>query len=410
MKKSKRTKRKSSLEKGRSKRRATGDGLMKRVRISKKRAKGLGKNVLKPGLDIPMYRPGDGGHIIDIIPYITGKNDPVLSKGKDNYTYEYYCHRNVGIGDLWFICLAQTYGKPCPICEHRDKLREKGASKKTFKPLFPQRRNMYNVVSYDRGEERKGVQLWDVPWFYSEKHIQAIAIKTDRRGREKETNFAHSEKGKSIQFTIEPPKGKEDYASYEGWSFEDRDYVIKNSTLDGAHVIDQIVYVPSYKELKEAYWKGKSHTKDDDDSDMDEKFQELMDEVEDLEEMEDLEEFIEENELQIKVKKSDDEDDVKEKIKEALEEQYSYEDIDDDDDDDFDDDDDDDDFDDDDDDDDDDEPKMSKKDIKALKKKIGKMNEKQIQRYIKKEDIDVDTDDADDLEDLREMVLDSLGI
>jgi hypothetical protein len=393
-------KKKGSLARSRERRRVRGDGLSKRIKLGKARASGFGKNIIKGGLDIPLWRPRDGSHIIDIIPYVVGKKDPDLDKGEENYTYEYFVHTNVGPNNAWFLCPAQTYGEACPVCEHRDKLREKGSKKAVWKPLFPKRRNLYNIISYDRGEERKGVQVWDVPWFYSEKHLMAIAVKLDRKGRERETNFAHPKKGKSVQFTITPAKSKDDYASYDGWSFDDRDYKLKNSTLDEAHTLDQIIYIAPYDEIKEAYWKGGSRTEDGEEKN--EEYQELIDELEDLEDMDELEEFIDENDLEVKIKKSDDEDDVKEKITEALEEQYSYEDDDDDDDDD-DADDDSDDVDPDDDDDEDDEDEK-------LVKKINKMSEKKLLRYIDKEDVDVDPDDAEDLEELREMVIEELEL
>ena len=125
----KRGKKSKSLDKSRARRRAQGDGLSKRMRLGKQRAKGLGKNIIKGGMDIPLWKPGDGAHIIDIIPYPAGKHDPDLKEGEDNYTFEYYVHNNVGPNDQWYLCPAQTYGEPCPVCEHRDKLREKGSKK-----------------------------------------------------------------------------------------------------------------------------------------------------------------------------------------------------------------------------------------------------------------------------------------
>jgi len=363
------------------------------MKIGKERAKGFGKNIIKGSVDVSMWRPKDGSHIIDIIPYACGDRDPDLDKGEDNYTFEYFVHTQVGPGNAWFLCPAQMYGDPCPICEHRDKLREKGANKKIWKPLFPRRRNLYNIISYDRGEERKGLQVWDVPWYYSEKNLMAIAIKKDRKGREREINFAHATKGKSISFNIEPPKSKDDYASYEGFSFDDRDdYKIKGKTLDAAQTLDEIVTIPGYKEIKEAYWKGggpkdreEEHEKTDDE------LQDLLEELEDLDDMDDLEEFIDDNDLDIKIKKKDDEDDVKEKIVEALEEEYE-------------------DTGGDDNGGDDNGGDDNGDDDEKLVRKINKMSEKKLTRYIDNEDIDVDPDDADDVEELRELVIEELDL
>lgn len=381
------TKGTKSLSSSRKRRRIQGDGLSKRIKIGKERAKGLGKNILKGDVDANLWRPGDGSHIIDIIPYPAGKYEPTdLKPGDDNYTFEYYVHRNVGPGEMWFLCPAATYNERCPICEHREKLREKGASKKVYVPLFAKRRNLYNVISYDRGEERKGVQLWDVPWFYFEKHLIAIASKPDRHGREREVNFAHAARGKSITFTIEPPKSKDDYQSYVGHAFDDRDYKIKNKTLDEAHILDEIVIIPAYKEIKEAYWKGGTPDEATEDHEQkDEEFEELIEELEELDDMSDLEDFIDENELEVKVKRNDDEDDVKEKIREALEEQYSYEEMGKDED-------------------------EEEGDDEALVEEIEGMNRRKLLRYIRDEDLEVDVDSAEDLEELKEMVLEELNL
>jgi hypothetical protein len=312
--------------KSRDKRKAQGDALEKRMKKSKAKAQGKGRSILRDDVDVQLWRPKDGNHLIDIIPYRAGKNDPEVNQGDETYMFEYYVHRGVGPSNTWFLCLAETYGKPCPICEHRQKLRDKGADKEVWKKLFPSQRNLYNVVSFDKGEHKKGVQIWDVPHFYFEKHLMAIAYKSDRHGNEKRINFASAKNGKSISFVIEPAKSKDDYASFVGHSFDDRDYKIKQSVLDQARVLDELIIIPSYEEVEQAYWagevpgskkdkkgKGKKKGKED-------KVQSLIDELEDIEEMEDLEEFIEEHELNVKIKKKDDEDDVKSKIIEALKE------------------------------------------------------------------------------------------
>jgi hypothetical protein len=381
-------KKKPNLSSSRKRRRIIGDGLSKRIKIGKERAKGLRKNIIKGDIDVNLWRPREGSHIIDIIPYPAGKHEYTVKPGEDNYTFEYYVHKNVGPGEHWFLCPAATYDDRCPICEHREKLREKGAGKKIFIPLFPKRRNLYNIISYDRGEERKGVQVWDVSWFYFEKHLMAIASKPDRRGREREVNFAHTENGKSITFTIEPPKSKDDYQSYVGHAFDDRDYKVKNKTLDETQILDEIVSIPTYKQIKDSFWKGGGPKEEDEGHEQkDEEFEELMEEVEELDDMGDLEEFIEENELRIKIGRKDDEEDVKEKIKEALEEQFSYEEAED-----------------------EDEDEGEGENDEDLAEQIEAMNKRKLLRYIKDEDLDIDPDEAEDVDELKEMILDELGL
>lgn len=391
MKKKRGLKRKSSKKKSRarSRRRYQSDALKKRMKKSRERAQGGQRSIIKG--DIPLWRPKDGYHIIDIIPYLAGKNDPQTEKGDPTYTLETHVHTNIGPDNLTMLCPARMYGDKCPICEHRDKLRERGAKEDEWKPLFPKVRHLYNVVCYDKGEEKKGVQVWDVPWFYSEKHLQALAERPARGGKRREINFPDEEEGKSITFNIEPAKSKNDFPSYVGWAFEDRDYSIDDDLLDAAFTLDEIIKIPKYDEISEAYWgKDKKRRKADrdDDDEENEELTEALEELEDLEDMEELEDFIEEYDLDVKIKKKDDEEDVKEKIQNALDDKFGETDEEDEDED---------------DEEEEDEPEYTKKEIKKMKKK-------KLLRLIDDEDLDIDEDDWDDIDELKELVIEELDL
>ena len=442
--KKKKNKRKLDLPKGKkgrrsARRRYQKEQLMKRVHDSQKQAEGGGLSILKPDVDVTIWRPNDGSHIIDIIPYLTGKNNAEGDKpGKVHYTFHYYIHKNVGPNNDWYICPARTWGDPCPICEYRAKLLDSGADyDKKIAPLNTKERNLYNIVCYDKGEEKKGVQLWDVSYHYFEKHIIALSKKPARGGREERTVlFFDEEEGKSIAFTIEPAKSKEDYPSFVGHSFDDRDYEIEDEVLDSAHCLDELVKRPTYEELEKAFWgtKGPRDDKDDDDDDdddddsggSDESLDDLLEELDDCETLDELKEFCDDNDIDIKVKGKGSKaiKKNKKKIREWLEENFD-EDDDDDDDEDYDDDEDGDDSDseddDDEDDDDEDEPKGKRKDKGKKGKGKGKkakysvddieeMNKRQLKKLTKKEKLDVDPDDADDLDDLQDMVIEELGL
>lgn len=334
-------------------------------------------------LDIPMWKPKDGSHIIDIIPYYSGANDPLVDKGDPTYTYEFYVHTKVGPNESSFICPAEMFGKPCPICEDRQRMREEGVDKEVYKKLFPRRRNLYNIISYDGDDAKKGVQVWDVSYYYFEKPVMAISKKVSRnRGgkskREQIVNFADPEEGRSISFTIEPAQSKNDYPAYIGHTFDERDYSIEEDILDSAYVLDETVKQATYNEIEDAYYGNaqkeksqskKSAKKQQDDSSVDD----LIDELEDLEEMDELEDFIDEYDLDVKIKRKDDEETVKEKIIKELEEK--------------------------------DEPKnYSFYDIQEMSKK-------ELKKVIKEEGLDSSIlDDAEDIDDIRNLVCDELDL
>jgi len=353
--------------------------LINRTKKSQKRAKGRGRSIIDQTLDIQTIDFGKGSHSMDIIPYIAGKHDE--EPGEPAYTFEYFYHRNVGPGNAWVVCLAEVFGQDCPICEDRQRKREK--DEEGWKDLWPKRRNIYNIVCYDRGEEDKGVQILDISWHYIEKHLAKRSDKKDRRtGKTKTINFSSPKKkeGKTITFEIEPPKSKEDYAEFLAHDFEDRDYDISKKVLKEAYVLDEIIVIPTYEDVEEMYYGSKKKSKGK--GQESEGLEELLEELEDLDEMEDLEEFIEDQDLKVKIKKKHDEDGVKEMIEEALNEKYEDEDEDEDD---------------------SDEPKYSEKEIMKLKKS-------KLKKIVEEEDLDIDLDDDDfdDVDDLRDAVLEAL--
>ncbi len=386
---------KRDVRSSRKKRSFQSKKLAERIKRGQKRAKGMTKNVIKDNLDIPIWRPKDGSHIIDIIPYYAGKNDPLNDEGDPTYTYEYWVHTNVGANNSMFICPAEMQNKKCPICEHRQKLKEDGNDDAAGK-LWPKRRNLYNIVCYDRGEADKGVQVWDVSWHYFEKLVMAISEKQDRRGGTKTINFADPESGKSISFTIEPAKSKNDYPSFVGHAFDDRDYEIEDDILDETQVLDEIVTMPDYEAIDTAYWGDKDRNErssrgrsrgssrrpaKDDTPDIDD----LLDDLEDCESLEDLEDFIEENDIDVKVGRRDDEEDVRDKIKDWLEDEYGASG-------------------------DDDKGGDDDGGGDYTEDEIINMSEKKLARLIDDEGLDIDPDEFDDVEDLQDEVLDALGL
>lgn len=401
-------------------RKLQGKKLKERVEKGRRNATGKQNSIIKVD-NIPLWRPKDGEHIVDILPYLAGSNDKDTTKGHPTYTFEYLVHRNVGPSNTMILCLTEMYDKPCPICEHRQKIREDGADDEVWKALFPKRRNLYNIVCFDRGEEEKGVQVWDEASFYSEKNIMAISKKRGRGGKSgKLVNFSDVDNGKSISFTVEPPISKDDYRSYVGFTFEDREYAIDDDHLESCHCLDQLIHIPEYEEIADLYWGSKN--RDDDDSkkskrkskssdDEDESsVDDLMEQLEDCEDLDDLEAFIDENDIDYKIGRKTKFKKAKRELEAMVLEQFGDED-----------------------DDEDDEEEEEKPRKKKSKKKakdededdeddeeeeddditwndIKKMKKKALKTLIKENDLDVDVEDADDLDDLKQMVAEEMGI
>lgn len=212
--------------------------------------------------DLKFFSCKDGDHIVDIIPYFAGDEDPLVEAGKITYNFSFYIHRNIGpTGDQVVLCPLETFGEPCPICEHVKVLKKEGAAKTTWQPLTSKPRTLYNVICYDsEKEEQKGVQIWDVSYFYMEKHLAKLARGPMQRGGKRggglsiEPNipFADIEEGRSICFSVDS-QGR-DYPEYSAHQFEKRDYVIEDDILAQVYVFDGMVYKPTYEEIYSIYW------------------------------------------------------------------------------------------------------------------------------------------------------------
>jgi len=385
--------RKKRSTRGRNKnRRFQKNKLLDRMKKSQQQAEG-GMGVIRGDADVTIWRPGDGSHIIDIIPYEVGKyNVDGDEPGEVHYTFRYFLHRNVGPGNKLVICPLKTWGKDCPICEERQRLIDNGSDwEKMVKPLFPKERYIYNIVCYDRGEEKKGVQVWDVSNHYFQKHIITLSKKPTRGGRDEQNIlFFDEEEGKSISFTIEPAQSKDDFAEYVAHSFDERDYTISDDLLDSAHCLDEIVEIHSYEDIKKMFF-GRSGSNRNDDSDdnsgdsEDNTLRDLLSELDDLEDNDELRDFCEDNGLDVKIKggKRFFSRNV-DNIKEALEAEYD---------------------DDDDDDDDDDEPDYTVEEIEE-------MNFRKLKKLVEEEALDIDLEDFSrkDADDLRDEIIAELGL
>jgi hypothetical protein len=198
-----------------------------------------------------LWKCGEGDHVIDIIPFITGENNPNDAPDEGAYVLDLWVHYGVGVNDDSYVCMNLTGGwhKPCPICEHVSKLAKRGASDEELRKFKAKRRAIYNIVCYDSSqEEDKGIQIWDSPHYMTERQILEIA-KIARTG--KRIHFADPDRGKSIAFA---KKGKGVHTRYEGMRLQDRDEPIPDDILESAYTLDELIHLPSYEEVAVAFY------------------------------------------------------------------------------------------------------------------------------------------------------------
>ncbi len=229
-------------------RNALKSGLTDRVKESYEKRDSFGSTtgIFDPSVKFNRWMPKIGDHLLDIVPYVVGTKDPKLTEGSVTYFTEIWVHYGVGPNEGSFVCLTKNYNKKCPICEHQKELRLKGASDEEIKALYPKRRVMYNIICRDTiEEENKGVQVWEVSHFHAEKHFSELARKPKGGGF---IPFTDPDNGKMIFFN------KISKMEVTGHRFVERDNPITDEELESAYTLDELIHIPSYEEVYEAFY------------------------------------------------------------------------------------------------------------------------------------------------------------
>jgi hypothetical protein len=208
------------------------------------------------------YKPQKGTNLLDILPFIAvTDNSPRCKKGEVDYLLDVYVHKSVGPARDEFLCLQKNYGRACPICEHREELREQGEDEDVIKELYPKRRVLYNIKDL-KGESKK-IQLFETNHFQFELEIQKEA-ETDQDGEF--VVFFDPEDGKSVKFRgyEDTYKGRK-YIKIEKVSLENREKQYKESILEKTIALDSLLVVPSYEEVRDSFFGVVGSSSDDED-------------------------------------------------------------------------------------------------------------------------------------------------
>ena len=269
--------------------------------------------------DVVFYSPTEGRNRINIIPYpIKTKNHPLVKRGEmeigdKDYVMDIWTHRSVGPTEATVLCLKNTYGKPCPICEQANLLRKQGKEEEAG-ALKATRRVYYNVQDV---KEPDKVKVFETSHYLFEKELIDEARDDNEGGF---VDFADPEDGKEVKFRANKvKKGQFEYLEFKSFSFEDRDEAIPDDVLEGAISFDEIMVVPTYEEAEKLLF-GTDEDEDEDDSNDEEdepkpKKVSKRDEDEDDEEDEDEEPVKPKKKSSKHVEEDDDDDEEEEEEK-----------------------------------------------------------------------------------------------
>lgn len=255
--------------------------------------------------EISFFSPIEGRNRINIIPYeIKTKNHPLVKRGEFevgdlDYVMDFFVHRNIGPSESSVVCLKNTFGKPCPICEQSALLRKQGKEQEANE-LKASRRVIYNVQDLKDPEK---VKVFETSHFLFEKEL--IDESRDEEGGF--VDFADPTDGKEIKFRCqEVQKGSMKFKEYKSFSFEDRDEEIDDDLLEQAISFDEVIRVPTYEEVEKILY----GSEDEDDEEPKKK-------------------KVEEDEDDEELKKKKVEEDYEEEVEESSKKKKSFEDLDD---------------------------------------------------------------------------------
>ena len=219
--------------------------------------------------EVQFFSPAEGRNRINIIPYtIKSKNHPLVKKGEfevgdKDYVMDIFVHRGVGPSEASVLCLKNTYGKPCPICEQSALLRKQGKEDEAG-ALKPSRRVFYNVQDLKNPDVLK---VFEASHYLFEKELIDEARDDEEGGF---VDFANEESGKEIKFRCsKTSKGGFEFNEFKSFSFEDRDENIPDELLESAISFDEIMNVPTYEEAEKILYgrDEEDDSKDDEEED-----------------------------------------------------------------------------------------------------------------------------------------------
>lgn len=244
-------------------------GMAKRYESSYAKREGGGTskggviNYRKCDGEITFFNPVEGKNRINIIPYeIKSKNHPLVKSGEaeigeKDYVLDFYTHRGVGPSEKTVLCLKNTYGKPCPICEYSASLRKAGKEEEA-KALKASRRVVFNVEDL---KEPGKLKVFETSHFLFEKELIEESRDDDEGGF---IDFADEEEGKEIKFrATKVKKGDMEFMEFKSFGFEDRDEPLSEKLLNSAISFDELLTVPSYEEVEKTLYGDDDSTDED---------------------------------------------------------------------------------------------------------------------------------------------------
>lgn len=202
------------------------------------------------------WRPKEGNHIFDVVPFNAGKNHPQvvakeIKEGTLVYKVEVWVHQNIGSKKEPIVCPYNTFGRDCPICAY---VNANYLPKDEWQKVAAKRRVIYLVwVHSDAELEKKGVILWETSHHNAEKKF-LDAAKNPRTGGS--IIFSDVDEGQSLYFEIKGTKMNQEWSAHKCIP-RDGDGTLPDKILDQMgedfHLEDIIDLHPTVEYIEQAF-------------------------------------------------------------------------------------------------------------------------------------------------------------
>lgn len=227
------------------------------ARRQKTAGSSYGYLLLPKGVSVFKETPGKRAYI-DIMPYeVTDPKHPdrneeleIATVGEQWYKRPFMIHRNVGVDNDAVVCL-RSFGKKCPICEHRALRAKEGAGKDDLKLLNAAKRNLYAVIPKKNKDFDEEVHVWDISQFLFQN-----LLNDELEEDEEYEVFPDLEDGLTlkVRFDSKTIGTSKPFADASRIDFEKRKKPYKESILSKVPNLDGMLTELSYSEMERLFF------------------------------------------------------------------------------------------------------------------------------------------------------------
>lgn len=214
---------------------------------------GKQSKAFRPPAGMQRFTPKEGEYTLAVVGYPAGKGNPGADEGFLACVRPYWAHRGIGANMDVYLCPAQTYGKPCPICAARNEvIKIHGWKSDEAKALRSSQRGLWLIL--DRADERKGLQLFDVSNFA---FGEPLFDKMNRK-RPKYDSFHDPDAGFDVEVAFKEEKiGTMGFPKAVDIDFKQRDALPDDIVKQAEGIcLDECLVCLSYDELKAIFESG----------------------------------------------------------------------------------------------------------------------------------------------------------